>query len=95
METKEAYKNKLKAQLAEWEAQINLFAAKTNNVAADVRVKYAQELDELREKQRKASEKLKELEHASGAAWQEVKLSADQTWDELKSGVARAISKFK
>ncbi|MEJ2361283.1 MAG: hypothetical protein P8Z75_07630 [Gammaproteobacteria bacterium] len=95
MDTKEAYKNKLKAQLAEWEAQINLLDAKTKNAAADVQVKYAQELDQLRHQQRKAADKLTELEHASGEAWQEIKVSADQVWDELKSGVTRAMSKFK
>jgi DNA mismatch repair ATPase MutS len=95
MDTKEAYKTKLKAQLAEWDAQINLFAAKTKNAAADVQVKYAQELDELRNKQRKASDKLKELEHASGDAWQEIKVSTDQLWDDIKTGVTRTLSKFK
>ena len=95
METKEAYKKKLKAQLAEWQAQINLLAAKTENKAADVSIKYARELDELRSKQRKLSDKVKELEQASGDAWQDIKGNTDQLWNDLKTGIASAISKFK
>ena len=92
METKEAYKKKLKAQLAEWQAQINLLAAKTENKAADVSIKYARELDELRSKQRKLSDKVKELEQASGDAWQDIKGNTDQLWNDLKTGIASAIS---
>lgn len=95
METKDAYKKKAAAQLAEWDAQIKLLAAKTDNAAADVRVKYAKELDELRNKRRKASEKMKELEESSDEAWEKIKGTADQVWDDLKTGVTSAISKFK
>lgn len=95
METKDAYKKKLEAQLAEWDAKIKLLAAKTENAAADARIKYARELDELRIKRHKASDKLKELEESSGETWHKVKISADQMWDDLKSSIASAVSKFK
>ena len=95
MEIKEAYKQKMAAQLNEWDAQINLLEAKIINVGADLRVKRAEELQELRAKQRAASEKMKELEKASGEAWEQVKETADKLWDDLKSGVADVHSKFK
>lgn len=59
METKDAYKQKLEAQLKEWSAQINLFAAKMENAGADVKLKYAQELDVLHAKQREAAKRSK------------------------------------
>lgn len=95
MEIKEAYKQKMAAQLKEWNAQINLLEAKILNVGADIRVKRAEELNELRAKQRAATEKMKELEKASGEAWEQVKKTADKIWDDLKKGVADAHSKFK
>lgn len=95
METKEAYKQKLEANLKEWVAQINLLAAKAENVGADAKLKYAQELDKLRDKQHQASEKIKELEAATGETRVKVKDTADKLWDELKTGVANTVAKFK
>jgi len=95
MEIQNAYQQKMSAQLKEWGAQINLLEAKMENVGADMRVKRAEELQELRAKQHAASEKMKELGKASGEAWEQVKVTADKIWDDLKVGVTEAHSKFK
>jgi len=95
VETKDAYKQKLNSQLKEWNAQINLLVAKVENAASDVKLKYAQELDEIKAKQHEAAQKLKELEDASGDAWEKLKVGADKVWDDLRTGIAQAISKFK
>lgn len=95
MEIENAYKQKMAAQLKEWSAQIDLFEAKLENVGADLRLKHAKELQELRAKQLAATEKMKELGRASGEAWIQVKVTADKVWDDLKAGVAEAQAKFK
>ena len=95
MEIQDAYKQKMAAQLKEWSAQIDLLEAKAENAGADMKVKRAKQLHELRAKQRAATEKMKELGKASGAAWEQVKVTADKIWDDLKVGVADAHSKFK
>ena len=95
MEIKDAYKQKMAAQLKEWTAQINLLEAKMENAGADMKIKRAEALHELRAKQRAASEKMQELEKASGEAWEKVKETADKIWSDLKAGVADAHSKFK
>lgn len=95
METKDAYKQKLEAQLNELGAQINLLAAKADSAGVDAKLKYNQELDELRDKQRQAAVKLKELEAAGEHAWKKVKDSADTLWHDLQTGVASTVAKFK
>ena len=85
----------MEAQLNEWSAQIDLLEAKVKNAGADIRIIRANELHELRAKQRAASEKLKDLEKASGKAWEQVKKTADEIWDDLKTGVADVHAKFK
>lgn len=95
MEIQEAYKQKLAAQLNEWDAQINLLEAKIENVGSDMKVKRAQELHELRAKQRAATEKMHEFGKSSGEAWEQVKETADKIWDDLKVGIAEAQAKFK
>jgi recombinational DNA repair ATPase RecF len=95
MELKDAYKQKMSAQLKEWNAQIKLLEARAENAGADVAVRRAEALKELRAKQVAASEKMLELEKSTGEAWVQVKETADKIWDELKAGVAEAHSKFK
>jgi len=95
MDTKDAYRQKREAQLKEWGAQINLLEAKAENVGADMKVKHAEIMQELRTKQHAASEEIKNLSKASGEAWEQVKSTADRIWDDLKHGVAEAHSKFK
>ncbi|MFA6971992.1 MAG: hypothetical protein WC208_11405 [Gallionella sp.] len=95
MEIQEAYKQKMAAQLKEWTAQINLLEARVENAGADMAVKRAEALQELRAKQRVAAEKMLELEKSTGEAWGQVKETADKVWEDLKNGVADAHSKFK
>lgn len=95
MEIQEAYKQKMSAQLKEWDAQINLLEAKVENAEADMKVRAARELQELRAKQHAASERLKELGKASGEAWDQLKATTDKIWEDLKTGVADAQARFK
>ncbi len=94
MEIQEAYRQKMAAQLNEWNAQIGLMEAKMENMGADMKVKHAEELYALHAKQRAAAEKIQELGQASGEAWKEVKITADKIWEDLKTGVTAAHAKF-
>ena len=94
MEIQAAYKQKMSAQLKEWGAQLDLMEAKAENIGADINIKHAEKLHELRAKQHTASAKMEELENSSGEAWQQVKVTADKIWDDLKVGIAEAHSKF-
>lgn len=94
MKTKDEINN-LAAELKNWSAQIDLLAAKTESAAADVRVKYIEELNDLHDKQNKATEKMEELREASGNAWETAKVTADKVWDDLRLGLASVSSKFK
>jgi hypothetical protein len=95
MQIQKAYKQKMAAQLAEWGAQIDLLEAKVANTGADLEIKRAKELHELREKLFGASQKMNEYEKITGEAWNEVKATADIVWADIKLGVAAAHAKFK
>jgi len=95
MDIKDAYKKKMEAQLKEWHAQIDLLEAKIENAGADMKLKSASAIHELRAKQHAASAKIKELEKETGAAWEQTKLTAEKMWEELKKGIAEAHAKFK
>ena len=95
METKEAYKKKLEAQLNEWSAQINLLSAKAKNKGADVNLQLAKTLEDLQAKQSAVTKKIKELDDAGSEAWVTVSVTAEKVLNDLKKGVGEALSKFK
>jgi len=95
VEIQNAYKQKMAAQMKEWSAQINLLEAKLDSVGADMRVKRAEELHELRAKHQVVVAKMKELGKSTGEAWEQAKVSADKMWDDFKIGLTDAQSKFK
>ncbi len=95
MESQNAYKMKMTAQLKEWSAQINLLEAKFENSGADMKVFRTEQLCALRAKQHAASEKLRTLGISSGEAWVKLKETTDKVWEDLKNGLAEAHSKFK
>jgi len=95
MKIQDSYKEKLSAQLKEWGAQIDVLEAKVESANADLKVKRAEAIRDLRVKQRVASAKMAELNAATGEAWDKVKDTADKVWDDLKAGLAAAHDKFK
>jgi len=95
MDSKEAYKQKLKAQIKEWNAQINLLNAKIENKGADMKLKYSKELDALKGKQDEVLQKIKELDESSTENWEKIKVTADQMLSDLKAGLNNAISRLK
>ena len=94
MKVQDAYKEKMSAQLKVWDAQIKLLEAQATKVGADLKVKHAGEMRDLRDKQLAAVAKMKELDKATGEAWDQVKLTADKVWEDLKTGLSAAQSKF-
>lgn len=94
MKVQDAYKEKMSAQLKVWDAQIKLLEAQATKVGADLKVKHAEEMRDLRDKQLAAAAKMKELDKATGEAWDQVKSTADKVWEDLKTGLSAAQSKF-
>lgn len=95
MEIQDAYKQRMAAQFKQWSAQINLLEIKVKNAREDIKGKRAEELNELRVKQRAAFAKLNELEKTSGATWEQAKATADSIWRDLKVRVVQAHYNFK
>ena len=48
MSTRDAYVQKLKAQIDDWNSDITKLEAKVGQASADMRIKYEQSLDSLR-----------------------------------------------
>ena len=95
MKEQEAYKAKMALQLNEWSGQIDALEASIKKAHAEIRLRRAEEMHELRAKRNLASEKMRELDKASGEAWGRTRNKADKIWADLKTGVSLAHSIFR
>lgn len=95
MSMKEAYEQKLQAQLDEWGAEIDQLKAKADNAKADAQLDYYKQIEELRSMQESARNKLAELKDAGDDAWQDLKAGIDSARDSLGHALKSAASRFK
>ena len=95
MKTKEEFIESLATQLKTWSAEIDVLQAKAEIAADDVKLKYQQEIEALRVKERTAEEKIKELKDSSGDAWETIKDTTEHVWHDLRTGLAGVADKFK
>ena len=95
MSTRDAYVQKLKAQIDDWKADIAKFEAKAGQAAADARVKYEQSLDSLRADRDKVGEKIEQIQQSSDDAWEEFQAGAEGLWERTKAAFAAAKAEFE
>jgi hypothetical protein len=95
MSAKETYKQKMEAELELAHAKLAQFKAQAKSVAADARVKYAQQVDELEQKVDATKARLKELGQAGDDAWEQLKDGVESAWGALSAAIRDAVAKFK
>lgn len=95
MSMKEAYERKMRAQLDEWDAEISKLKARADKAQADAQLEYYKQIEDLRERQRRANEKLDELRQASDTAWQDLRAGVESAWDSMAEAMRKASSRFK
>lgn len=95
MDEKQAYAQKLQAQLDEWNAEIDKLRAKAAKAEAEAEIHYAKQIQELEQQQQEAKARLRELEQSSTEAWRDLKVGLDSAWQRLGESVRAASSRFK
>ena len=95
MSMKEAYEQKLQAQLDEWAAEIDKLKAKADSAEADAQLGYYKQIEELRSIQKSATNKLAELKDAGDDAWEDLRAGIDSARDSLGNALKSAASRFK
>ncbi len=93
--TKEAYLEKLKAKMAEWQAEIDKLKAKAQQSKADAKIELEKRVGDLETRRQEVEKKMQELREASGSAWENIKAGAQRAYDNLDQAVRSAKEKFK
>jgi predicted nucleic acid-binding Zn-ribbon protein len=92
---RDAYVDKLKAQLDEWNADIDNLAAKAAQAEAEAKVEYQNQLDDLRAKRDDVMDKLAAVEQSGEGAWEDLKIGLENSWEILKVSFNKAKTEFK
>jgi cob(I)alamin adenosyltransferase len=95
MGKKEAYKQKIEAELELAQAKLAEFKAQAKISTADARIKSAKQVDELEQMIGVTKAKLKELGEASEDAWEQLKDGVESAWGALSVAIRNAAAKFK
>lgn len=94
MSLKDAYREKLEAQIEEQRARLELLKAKAKRAAADVKIIAYEEIGDADAKLDALKGKLKELGHASGDAWQDMKRGVEKACEDLTKSCKKAARRF-
>jgi chromosome segregation ATPase len=95
MASRQAYVQKLNAQLKEWDAKLDQLSAKAQKATADARINYENELESLRARRAVANRKLEELGQRGESAWEDMKDGVEKVWDEMGKAMEKVAARFK
>ncbi len=95
MNTKDAYTQKIEAELELVQAKLAEFKARAKSLTADARIQHAKQVDDLEQRVDAMKAKLKELGNASEDAWEQLKDGVENTWGTLQSAVQDIVTNFK
>jgi uncharacterized coiled-coil DUF342 family protein len=84
MTDRQAYIDKAKARLDQWEADINKLKAKLDEAGADAKIEYADQIKKLGVQRDEAVEKLKTLRDSGDDVWDDVKEGLETAWERVE-----------
>lgn len=94
-EKRDAYVQKLKAKMDEWNAEIDKIEAKADQAEAESKIEYEKQLEDMRAKRRNLEDKMAELQQAGDGAWEDLKTGIENARNSLDSALKSAASRFK
>jgi len=93
-EKRDAYVEKMKAKIDEWNTEIDQFQVKAGQAKADIQIQYEKQIEELKAKRQELQGKIEELQKAGETAWEDMKLGLDAAWHSMGESVKSAKSRF-
>lgn len=92
MSKRDEYVDKLKAQLDEWNAQVETWGTKAKGTQADMHAAYEKQLETFRHQLDQAMEQMRQVQSATGDAWLELVRGADESWAKARAAFEKARS---
>jgi hypothetical protein len=94
-ERRDAYINKLKAMLVEWETEIDCLSAKEDNAGLDAKAEYHKRLAELRVKRDDLAARIETMHKTGEDEMEDLKFDLENAWKFLEEGLLIFKSEFQ
>ncbi|MDO9265648.1 MAG: hypothetical protein Q7U00_01060 [Sulfurimonas sp.] len=85
MSTKDAYKQKIEAELELVKANLEVLKAKAKSATADIQINYSKEIETIEKNYAIVQSKLGELGEVGEGAWEHLKKDIENSWDSLRA----------
>ena len=95
MNPRDAYVKKLKAQLAQWNADISKLEAMAKRPLADAKENYDAQLKSLRRGRDALYQQMTTIQKSGEASWDHLREGADKAWKAMEESFRKAWSDFK
>jgi uncharacterized protein YgiM (DUF1202 family) len=95
MSTKEAYQEKIEAEVKLAIAKLAELKARARMSTADARIKYSKQVDTLEREVVTIRSKIKEMTAAGEDSWEQLKYGVEHGWSALNTAVQDAVAKYK
>lgn len=90
-----AYQQKMRAQIKEMKARMQMLEAGAENAGADMRIKYQKNLNDWKSRFEEIEAKLNRLSESSEDAWEEIRTGIDNAMKELQASIHGAAERLK
>ncbi len=94
-EQRDAFVQKLKAKIDEWNAEIDRLNARAEQAEADAKMEYLQQVDEIKKHRADALQKMEKLQESGEGAWEDMKSGVEMAVDSMIQAVKSARERFK
>ncbi len=92
---RDAYVEKMKSSIDDWNAQIAKLQARAEQAQSDARAQYDKQLQELGRQRDEAQARMKEAQAASDKAWQDLHKGYEAAWDNIARAFQDAMGRFR
>lgn len=94
-DSRQAYIEKVKAQLNQYDAQLAEMKAKADQLAASAQVEYHSLMEEVLVKRDAMQAQLTKLQRSGESAWEEIQNGLEKAGHELQTSFEAALGKFQ
>lgn len=95
MKERDAYVEKMKATLDEWNAEIDKLSARMKSAEAGTMIEYEKTKANLTEQRDEAIQQLDRLQSASEEAWQDMRKGFEAAFDSIAKAFSSATDRYK
>ncbi|MGQ4878140.1 hypothetical protein ACOJCM_06155 [Billgrantia sp. LNSP4103-1] len=90
MNRRDEFIQRMKAQLDEWNAEIDALAARARQASTEAQARYQDDIERLRRRRDETRRRLEELQYASEAAWDALQQGLDDAWELMRKALRDA-----